>query len=193
MNPIGRTAKGHINELWPVEAVAMLKKLYAKGLTHGQIARKLPNAPTRNAVIGKAKRLIDLGLMQHRGGNEAAARHAIRASTLRTKPHEKSSFGRNLLRDTRAAAKPPNNHDDTPRPPKAPPPPKEAVPATARPWLTRLEGECRAPIGEPTADMLMCCARAGYGTNGDYCERHAARLFKTTPRQDDERVARRFA
>lgn len=187
MNPIGRTAQGYVNELWPSEAVTLLKKLYAEGLTYGQIARKLPNAPTRNAVIGKANRLIDLGVMQHRGKNEVAAAAAIRGAASRAQ------------RLARATAKPPNNHG-TPRPPKAPPPPKEApgppkeAPGpTARPWLTRLEGECRAPIGEPTADMLMCCARAGYGTNGDYCERHAARLFKTTQQHDDERTARRFA
>ena len=191
MNPIGRAAKSYVNELWPEAAIAKLKELYAKGLTHGQIARQLPNRPTRNATIGKVNRLIKAGVMDYRGGNEVAAKHAIRANTLRTKPHEKSSFGRNLLRDTRAAAKPPNNHDATPRPPKAPPPKPEAVPATARPWLTRLEHECRAPIGEPGADMLMCCAPAGYGYAGDYCEGHAARLFRKTERQQDEQRAKR--
>lgn len=146
---------------WEDDEIAKLKELYAKGLTNGQIAAQL-RGKSRNAVIGKVARLVARGALKHRGGNEVAAIHAIKAASRRT-----------------IAA--------------APMPREEAAPATARPWLTRLEGECRAPIGEPNADMLMCCARAGRGTNGDYCERHAARLFKTTPRQEDERLARRFA
>ena len=144
--------------MWDDAAVVMLKELYAKGLTHGQIARQLPNRPSRNAVIGKANRLIAAGAMTYRGANEVAARRATKASGVR--------------------ARPPKQVKDPPRPPKAPMPKAEAPGATARPWLTRLEGECRAPIGEPNADMLMCCARAGHGTNGDYCGAHAARLFK---------------
>jgi len=165
---------------WSDDEIATLKKLYAKGLTNGQIAAQI-RGKSRNAVIGKVARLIARGALAYRGSNTIAAANAIRNAATRAQ------------RLARAAAKPPNNHDDTPRPPKAPPPPKEAPGPSARPWLTRLEGECRAPIGEPNADMLMCCARAGHGYNGDYCERHARRFYTPTKRQDDERTARRFA
>ena len=190
MNPIGRAAKSYVNELWPEAAIAKLKELYAEGLTHGQIARQLPNRPTRNATIGKVNRLIEAGVMTYRGGNEVAAAHATAAAARRRRRNEDAKAPTPAQRHAWASAKPPNNHDAKPRPPKVAPPKPEAVPATARPWLTRLEGECRAPIGEPNADMLMCCAPAGHGTGGDYCEGHAARLFRKTERQQDEQRAK---
>ena len=191
MNPLGHAAKSHVNGLWDESRIAMLTKLYEDGLTHGQIADKFAEhsahfRPSRSAVVGKVHRLIEAGMLKHRGANvEAARRSRIRAARNLLRDT------RNLLRDTRAARKPPNNHDAKVRPPKAPPPKPEAVPATARPWLTRLDHECRAPIGEPGADMLMCCAPAGHGTGGDYCEGHAARLFRKTERQQDEQRAKR--
>jgi len=179
---------------WSDDEIVTLKKLYAKGLTNGQIAAQI-RGRSRNAVIGKVARLIAARKLAYRGSNTIAAANAISAAGRRMQARIRSGVQdmSPAQRAARAAAKPPNNHDDTPRPPKAPPPPKEAPGPSARPWLTRLEGECRAPIGEPNADMLMCCARAGHGYNGDYCERHARRFYTPTKRQDDERTARRFA
>lgn len=42
---------------WTDERVAILKELYAKGDTHGEIAIALGGGVTRNAVIGKVRRL----------------------------------------------------------------------------------------------------------------------------------------
>lgn len=201
MNPLGHAAKSHVNGLWDEPRIALLTKLYAEGLTHGQIATRFAEQsanfrPTRNAIIGKVNRLIDAGMLAHRGDNKIAARRAIRASTARTKPQQYAgSFAapRNLLRDTRAALKPPNNHDAKVRPPKVEVDMTGGTSETARPWLTRLDHECRAPIGDPTADMRMCCARNGFGYKGDYCERHADAFYKATPRQNDERLAKRFS
>ena len=128
--------------------------------------------------------------MTYRGGNEVAAAHATAAAARRRRRNEDAKAPTPAQRHAWASAKPPNNHDAKPRPPKVAPPKPEAAPATARPWLTREPHECRAPIGEPNADMLMCCAPAGHGTGGDYCEGHAARLFRKTERQQDEQRAK---
>lgn len=44
-----------------------------------------------------------------------------------------------------------------------------AVPATARPWLSRLPGECAFPFGERAA-VFSCCAP----TEETYCPAHRA-------------------
>ena len=68
---------------WEDDEIAKLKELYAKGLTNGQIAAQL-RGKSRNAVIGKVARLVARGALKHRGGNEVAAIHAIKAASRRT-------------------------------------------------------------------------------------------------------------
>jgi hypothetical protein len=45
------------------------------------------------------------------------------------------------------------------------------IPATARPWLTRLRGECKYPYG-PRGAVMSCCAPEWMESG--YCENHAA-------------------
>lgn len=45
------------------------------------------------------------------------------------------------------------------------------IPPTARPWLTRMRGECKYPYG-PRGNVLSCCAPEWMGSG--YCESHAA-------------------
>ena len=52
----GQTKRWDINMSWTDERVAMLRELWAKGLSASQIAVQLGGV-TRNAVIGKAHRL----------------------------------------------------------------------------------------------------------------------------------------
>lgn len=47
----------------------------------------------------------------------------------------------------------------------------EIIPDTARPWLTRLKGECNYPYGE-RGNIHSCCAPVWRGTQ--MCESHAA-------------------
>lgn len=49
--------------------------------------------------------------------------------------------------------------------------PVEVIPDTARPWLTRLRGECSYPYGE-RHNIHSCCAPVWRGTG--MCEAHAA-------------------
>lgn len=49
--------------------------------------------------------------------------------------------------------------------------PVEVIPDTARPWLTRLRGECSYPYGE-RGNIHSCCAPVWRGTG--MCEDHAA-------------------
>lgn len=49
--------------------------------------------------------------------------------------------------------------------------PSNVIPSTARPWLTRLRGECNYPYGE-RGDIHSCCAPVWRGTG--MCEDHAA-------------------
>lgn len=49
--------------------------------------------------------------------------------------------------------------------------PVEVIPDTARPWLTRLRGECKYPYGE-RHNIHSCCAPVWRGTG--LCEDHAA-------------------
>ena len=52
-----------------------------------------------------------------------------------------------------------------------PAPAVEVIPDTARPWLTRLRGECSYPYGE-RHNIHSCCAPVWRGTG--MCETHAA-------------------
>lgn len=57
----------------------------------------------------------------------------------------------------------------------------QAVPvdtSSARPWLTRLRGECKYPLGE-AGDIHSCCAPV-FGNTG-YCQAHAAICFLPRP------------
>lgn len=158
--------------MWTAEQEAEMRARYAAGDSfdemRGPISRLGP-PKSRNACIGKATRLVERGKLEPRGdlvGKENARRRCPPTSR-QPSPAQRRAW---------SVAKPPNNHDDTPRPPKT----KADMaggetPATARPWLTRKKGECRWPLGEPSADMLMCCARAGHGPDGDYCEPHHRR------------------
>jgi hypothetical protein len=57
----------------------------------------------------------------------------------------------------------------------------QAVPVDtshARPWLTRLRGECKFPLGE-AGNIHSCCAPV-FGNTG-YCQAHAAVCFLPRP------------
>lgn len=51
---------------WPAEEIEQLKDLWISGISSTLIANQLPGR-SRNAVIGKANRLIELGQLQPRG------------------------------------------------------------------------------------------------------------------------------
>lgn len=162
---------GQAHAFWTDEEIKTLKESYTLGLSFSQISRRIPGKG-RNACIGKADRLIEKG---------ALARREPGVNNLQISITSQATQAR--LRAALRAPKPPNNHNAEYRPPKVSVEVDAAPSETARPWLTRLNHECRYPLGEPGSDMMMCCARAGHGYNGDYCARHAARLFVKPERQ----------
>jgi GcrA cell cycle regulator len=185
---------------WTEERVELLTKLHREGLSCAQIAKRL-HGVTRNAVIGKVSRL---------GLNGAAAPRKASAPGARKPP--------SVPRPPRAPKPQPveiaSGHFRTPPVPKPPKPvsgPTQpptaafrasafAVTPTARHWLTRADGECRWPVGEPEtpAEQMSCCAPSGIE---HYCAGHARLASKpatTTGRKpaatkDPTRLARRYA
>lgn len=68
---------------WPDEVVEELKTLHAERVPFAEIARRLGNGLTRNAVIGKAKRLE----LSARGkGIRGGVRRMVRPRIVRTPP-----------------------------------------------------------------------------------------------------------
>ena len=146
---------------WSDAETTALVKGYDAGDSFGVISKAI-RTKSRNACIGKAHRLVDAGKLKARGDAVRKHNEALHHSS-----------GRTRLRRT---VKPPKPNNDAPRPPKVQVRYDDSVPLSARPWLTREKNECRWPIGEPTADMLMCCAKAEIG---EYCFPHAVRMGKT--------------
>lgn len=132
-----------------------LEDLWRKGLTITAIAKSLSSEfkenINRSAVVSKA----------HRAGIAQKYKREPRTSVHM------------VVKATR-----PRTQQRPPRPVKPVP---KAVPvdtSSARPWLTRLRGECKFPLGE-AGDIHSCCA-AVFGNTG-YCQAHAAICFLPRP------------
>jgi GcrA cell cycle regulator len=174
---------------WTDERVALLKSLWADGLSASQIAIKL-GCDSRSAIIGKVHRLGLSGRAQFRA---AAPRFSG------PKPERTAAF---------KPAKPPKPAKPAPAPRYMPPAraaaddvagfqsdgitdiPAEDIPAEQRCTLLELtEKRCHWPIGDPcSADFFFC--GAGTATRNDdkampYCAEHCARAFDTPRRSRD--------
>lgn len=134
---------------WTKARVALLKKLWADGLSASQIATKLGNV-TRNAVIGKAHRLCLPG----------------RAPRM---PAAKTGDVSQAPRKYRASGSP--VHHTTPVPRYIPD--LESAPDGLIRVLDLKENMCRWPIGDPFEEGFHFCGRRkSFGV--PYCEHHAA-------------------
>lgn len=161
---------------WSDERVALLKKLWADGLSASQVAGRLGSV-TRNAVISKIHRL---GLSERVGS--VKKRTSARRYTNAKKP-----------------PRPQGQHPRFGAPPKTPfqrlPPinPTELIaladtpPANIKTIHALEDCDCRWPFGEIGAkDFGYCGKQKAAGL--PYCEVHAARAYvvpirrpKTTP------------
>ena len=74
---------------WTDERVELLKKLWTEGLSASQIAGRLGNGVTRNAVIGKVHRLNLSGRVQQ----QRAAQPRAPAEAARTEPGARARGG----------------------------------------------------------------------------------------------------
>ncbi len=157
--------------MWTDERIAMLTESWESGMTASQIAEKLGEGVSRNAVIGKAHRL---GLKSRpspvKGGDVAAAAAAAAAPVAATAVAAV------------VAAPPP------------PPAPRAATPRAApkgKPAKTSLldltEKVCKWPIGHPgDADFHFC----GKGSQAPfpYCTEHCLVAYQAQlPRRDRDR------
>lgn len=117
---------------WTPERIAELARLLDEKLTASEAAKAL--GVTRNAVIGKAKRL---GLRLQSG------------QTHQRTP--KSNYRPGAFKAPRATLRPPR-----PEPKPTSPPPVDV--SHAKPWTERVFGECNWPVSGEGADTFYCCA-----------------------------------
>ncbi len=141
---------------WSEERVALLRKLWAEGLSASQIAKQLGGV-TRNAVIGKVHRLGLAG----RATPSRPAKRPVRAARPRiigpTAPRLRlpSSMPHVVIPDLE-----PLRFED----------------GKAASVLTLNESMCRYPIGDPTdADFAFCGRRVA---GGPYCHDHARLAYQ---------------
>jgi GcrA cell cycle regulator len=139
---------------WTDERVALLKKLWAEGLSASQIA-KLLTGVTRNAVIGKVHRLGLAG----RATPSRPAKRPVRVA--RPRPAVPASPAAPRLRPAAPAVY------------QAEAPVLEPLVldtgATAT-VLTLNDRMCKWPIGDPADNTFAFCGRAA--CSGPYCAEH---------------------
>jgi GcrA cell cycle regulator len=171
---------------WTREAIATLKRLHPTGIPFSEIAAAIGNGMSRNAVIGKAKRLGMLGdrrMPAYRWEREAVIRlrqmHEAghdSADIARTLKIERSTVEKKLraLKLTRGVPGRPKAKTITIRPKKSQPvrPEPPRPPACEPVSLLNLEHRhCRFPIGEACGpDTLFCGAPKMTGSS--YCTYH---------------------
>lgn len=157
---------------WPDERVEVLKQLWTDGLSASQIAARLGDGITRNAVIGKVHRLGLSG----RGSPTRVARPRTRRPRQPSAPRQVQSGGNAALKSKPATAAKPQ-----------PAVKREPIPEPIR--LVELrDGErigilsltdktCRWPHGDPgTPEFSFCGHQPQSGT--PYCEYHASVAYQ---------------
>jgi GcrA cell cycle regulator len=147
---------------WTDERIALLKKLWEDGLSCSQIAARLGGDITRNAVIGKRKRLgiPDRGMdrPRMRRGKPPANAHLFNGRLSKGGASKSAS---------KIADQPP------------PPVPYIEAPTTdiaTRTLATLERDECRWPIGDPKSPTFGYCGCKKI-PGKPYCEPHDKRAF----------------
>lgn len=167
-NPYGlQTGAG-----WNDERVEILKRLWQDGLSGKQIAAKLGQGVTRNAVIAKLHRL---GMTQRPDSVKplrdltssmrvTKARPAPRPKAAKPEPRQPKVMSVSATR----------TYSPIPQGPALPPerdePPGVATIETLKPH------SCRWPIGDPNDESFTFCGRQKAGKA--YCAEHAAIAYQ---------------
>jgi GcrA cell cycle regulator len=165
---------------WSEERVALLRKLWADGLSASQIAKQLGGV-TRNAVIGKVHRLGLAG----RATPSRPAKRPVRTARPRT-------MGPSAPRLRLPSSVPLVVIPDLE--------PMKLEDGRAATVLTLNESMCKYPIGDPTDADFAFCGRGIFG-NHPYCQDHArlayqpsqARKRRTASEPDELRRMMRLA
>jgi GcrA cell cycle regulator len=156
--------------MWTEERVELLKRLWNEGFSASQIAAKLSEGVTRNAVIGKVHRL-------NLAGRAPQARTALpRPRRTREPTHPGRTPTMRLPTFGATALKPVMRAEPLPRPIPIPEPePLRLVdlPEGGRVTILHLSDKtCKWPIGDPgREDFCFCGHKPREGS--PYCEYHA--------------------
>jgi len=141
---------------WTEERVALLRKLWAEGLSASQIAKQLGGV-TRNAVIGKVHRLGLAG----RATPSRPAKRPVRTARPR-------SIGPSAPRLRPVSSLPSVVIPDLE--------PLKFEDGKAASVLTLNDTMCKYPIGDPTEADFAFCGRAS--SCGPYCQDHARLAYQ---------------
>jgi GcrA cell cycle regulator len=151
-------------DLWTDESIALLRKLWAEGVSASAIAAQLGGGISRSAVLGKINRLRRLA------SSEMPSKTRPRNTALRESPND--------LPPAAPARRPRGQRE----------PQSERLCAAAKARGKRLlelgNDSCRWPLGNPgTARFLFCgAAGADLGRGIPYCPRHMRRAY-SAPRR----------
>jgi GcrA cell cycle regulator len=155
---------------WTDDRVEQLKRMWSEGLTASQIAARIGQGVTRNAVIGKVHRL---GL----SGRVAKVRSPQPKPPRKIYEPNLAARERGLPVSGATALKPQFRPQPKPLPlPEVEPEPIRLVEVPSgeqRCSIMHLSDRtCRWPIGDPTAENFCFCGSAPR-EKGPYCEYHA--------------------
>jgi GcrA cell cycle regulator len=150
---------------WNDERVALLRKLWAEGLSASQIAKQLGGV-TRNAVIGKVHRLGLAG----RATPSRPAKRPIRTARPR------------IVGPSAPRLRMPSSVPHVVIPDLEPLKLEDGKAASV---LTLSDSMCKYPIGDPTEADFAFCGRAS--ASGPYCQDHARLAYQ--PSQAKKRRA----
>lgn len=148
----------HATTGWTDERITALKQHWLDGLSGGQIAAAL--GITRNAVIGKIRRLGLLGLPRP-PKREAKPKRAYHRRVVFYPGRKPANGGEVEVIEEEACDLPPDTSPD------------------ACTLMQLTEETCRWPLGEPTHDMQYCGSQR-WG-EGSYCRRHARLAYMPRP------------
>ena len=164
---------GKKKNTWPDERVALLIKLWKEGLSAAQIAARLGNGITRNAVIGK---LYRLGL-SGRGKPATVSKPRPRRAATPRKTQARTAGNTALKAEPAPAVA-------RPKPQRKPVAIKLAdIPQGERVTLLMLrENSCRWPSGDPGTESFTFCGRESR-PDGPYCTDHAQIAYQPADRR----------
>jgi len=167
---------------WTDERVELLKKLWTEGLSASQIAGRLGNGVTRNAVIGKVHRLNLSGRVQQQRVAQPRQPRKQREPSLA--PRAGGSMP-SMPTAGSSALKPMMRAETHIRPAAIPEPqPLRLVdlPKDGRVTILHLSDKtCKWPIGDPGSEEFCFCGH-GPREGSPYCEYHARLAYQ--PMQD---------
>ncbi|HEX3215744.1 MAG TPA: GcrA family cell cycle regulator [Aestuariivirgaceae bacterium] len=165
---------------WTDDRVEQLKRMWSEGLTASQIAARIGQGVTRNAVIGKVHRL---GL----SGRVAKVRSPQPKPPRKIYEPNLAARERGLPVSGATALKPQFRPQPKPLPEVEPEPIRlvEVPTGEQRCSIMHLtDRTCRWPIGDPTAENFCFCGSTPR-EKGPYCEYHARIAYQ--PLQDRRR------